>query len=409
MCTLVAIIGFVILTGLALWLSRKFPFESIWHYHESGCRGTFRLAQKIKGGAKCPACLWGYFGETITKVYCEVCKQTYYTDVQHKIGDKLVCPLHHGPVVMTDKSSIGPNAPDPPPDKKVLRGRKVLPKVVVAITVPALALYIGLNFLSSFISMLAAAGSTSALTLSTLLASVIGFLDVVLPAVGWGLVGVILAAGLYSLLHALSAMISNDFNQIHQSAQAEDPFEELRRQYQRRPKTPPETILRDTVDKSRYTILRQQLVIGILIIGMSVGALTCYLSVKTFEAARRVLQQAVLLGSTNIILFCIVFYSGKIFFKIDKKLISKGRFAWKLFLAGAFGTASVSTLILLPPLLGESVLAGSTVAIQLVINIIVDVVINTYDAIVTVVWKGFRQAVQDLTASFWEWLSYQKS
>ena len=123
MCTVVAIIGFVILTGLALWVARKFPFESIWHYHESGCGRTVRRAEVIEGGAKCPACLWGYFGETITKMHCKVCNQTYYTDVEHKIGDKFVCPLHHGPVVMTGESSIGPIPPDPPSDKKVPRGR----------------------------------------------------------------------------------------------------------------------------------------------------------------------------------------------------------------------------------------------------------------------------------------------
>ena len=108
---------------------------------------------------------------------------------------------------------------------------------MVAITVPALAVHIGLKLLSSFVSMLAAAGSATALTLSALLASAIGFLEAVLPAVGWGLVAVILAAALYSLLHAFSTMVSNDFNQIHESAQAEDskdPFEELRRHYRRR-------------------------------------------------------------------------------------------------------------------------------------------------------------------------------
>ena len=50
-------------------------------------------------------------------------------------------------------------------------------------------------------------------------------------------------------------------------------------------------------------------------------------------------------------------------------------------------------LIVLPPALGEYVLTGSAVAIQLAINLIGDVVITTYESVATLTWGRFRDAV----------------
>jgi predicted permease len=104
-------------------------------------------------------------------------------------------------------------------------------------------------------------------------------------------------------------------------------------------------------------------------------------------------QEVVLLGGTTVAVFCILYYAGRFFLGLDGVLASGTRFARGLVLSCMFGTASVFTLIVLPPALGEYVLTGSAVAIQLAINLIGDVVITTYESVATLAWGGFREAV----------------
>lgn len=65
-------------------------------------------------------------------------------------------------------------------------------------------------------------------------------------------------------------------------------------------------------------ILKQQVIIGFLLIGLSIGALVCHLSVKTLDETKEVVGQTIQLGTATITIYAILYhYGGILFFKLD--------------------------------------------------------------------------------------------
>jgi hypothetical protein len=413
MCPIIIVIAFVIFLMLGVWLVNTFPFASIWHHHESGCGRTFRLVRVIKPGERCPVCFFRFFSKRIFQMKCEGCDRmkdercnaTYYTDVEHKLGDKFSCPISGKSVVVKDVLTDSPPPSEALTQGDVSRWREVMrkaapPVVVTALTIPAI-----LTLMNWMISFLSTAATTSASALAALVASVLVALVAALPGIEWGLAWVILLGIIYWMLHVSLNRSAASFSEIYREAHsAPDPTDSLRELYHLSLNARPSIVLRETVNKSRDTILKQRLIISILMIGMVAGALTCYLSVKRFEATWQLLQNMLRLGSTNIVLCVIIYYVAKFLFKLDDLFASRTRFFKGMVLSLIYGTASVLTLISLI-ILGES-LSSSLIAAQLALGVIGEVILNCYEAITSLYWRTLGGTARVLGRRFWGWLSY---
>jgi len=142
-----------------------------------------------------------------------------------------------------------------------------------------------------------------------------------------------------------------------------------------------------TIDSGRNAILRQRRIIAVLIIGVILGLLACYLSRKTAEEIREVLQWIIQLGACNLFFFAVFYFAGKYLFKL-KKLDFKSNLIKGSALCLIFGLASVLTQLLLPSLLGESILSGPIIAIQLAGLIVVDVTLMFQETLAQIWWKA---------------------
>lgn len=124
-------------------------------------------------------------------------------------------------------------------------------------------------------------------------------------------------------------------------------------------------------------------------------ALKCYLPIKSIEEVRQVARSTVQLGTVNVIIFTITFYSARRYFELDKKVIQKRRHLKGITLAVIFGIATVLTMIILPIWLKAS-LSGSVIAIELTINVIVDVFVLVYEKLVNLLWKPPKDLYKDI-------------
>ncbi|MBX0330009.1 hypothetical protein K2Z83_20280 [Oscillochloris sp. ZM17-4] len=144
------------------------------------------------------------------------------------------------------------------------------------------------------------------------------------------------------------------------------------------PPKEPDPHLQDHLTRSNQVIRTQQYVIGALIIGMTIGQLVCILSVNTLEEARATLRTVAQVGIPTLV-FAMLFYGGIFFFKLEHRWASFADFRRGLLLSLLLGAATILTLILVPPLLGEDALSIDTIVISVAINIIGDVIINFFE------------------------------
>jgi len=351
----------------------------MWHYHESGCQWLFALDHVIGPMEPCPNCRT-CFRPLRVYVACEACNRKYVSDVRHPVGTETICPLCGSRVVV--KQLMVQDIREPGGDGHVPPSiGRVIIAVALVIMGSCCAIYAivqGVDWFASAIATVVAFLGSIAMT--------------VLLVLGLGLVGLLVLGILYLPIAIFAIRPIDEFDEIRRKVNdSKFSIGELGKDIVRQPQ--PQSlvdsrVVDEALDRSRSTILRQQLITGILVVVSAVGALFCYLSVKTLEQARQVVQETVQLGSVNIILFAIIFYSSKFFLKLDRVLASKGRFIKGLVLSLMFGVASVLTIIILPPLLGESTLSGSVIAITLTINVIVDVFLTSYEAIASICFEG---------------------
>jgi hypothetical protein len=348
--------------------------SGVLHYHESWCHEKFHLDQPLEAGENCPKC--GHPFLLQAEMNCHGCDTVYYTDVDHEVGDKFLCPIHGESVEVIDSKSTGPTRTSENNGEKA----NGFPVKVILLAIAATAIICGVPIFGNWVTSLVAAtvaGITSAI--SAFIGWIISIFTLALFFLAQGAIGIAILITIYLILYLLAARPTHSFAAIYQDAQKNRNLDTLGK----------------TADKGRDTILRQQAIIGLLIIALAMVVLNCYLSIKTTQRAVEVFQSAVLLGTANLIGFAIIFYASKFLFRLDNLWASK-RFLRGVMLSLMFGAATVSTLVILPTVLGEYLLPGSEIAIELTLNVIADVLISFYETIANLFWKTSRGTFQTL-------------
>lgn len=201
---------------------------------------------------------------------------------------------------------------------------------------------------------------------------------------------------IYFILITLERHSTKSFNEINIEVHRHEPFVGLRKLLEIPEDQPDKIVLKETVRRSGDTVIKQRKIIGLLIILLSIFVLICYLSRSTAAEPTQVVKKTIQLGTVNVVIFAFAFYSTRSFIKLDKKLkFVERKYRKAISLSIIFGLATVLTMVLFPLFLKEAV-SGSEIAIGLTINVIVDVLVMTYDKIVEFLWKKPKDIYSEL-------------
>jgi hypothetical protein len=310
---------------------------------------------------------------------CKGHPHVYSTYTRRKVGDKYRCPKTGKPVVVVDVSETHSATIANPNNDAGNRPPLIL--AVGLLIVPLLCLWLFSLVVKAFTFLVYFLGSAIQVGATILPSLGISMLLLVAMIAGYSL--------LYSLLHQPIKRLEDTYLKlerdglINRPPNGSDDNEHLLDDLLAgRPRPDARHAIRDLAEQSRRTVLTQQLIIGVLIIGMAIGQLVCYLSIETIEDARRVFRQSLQLGVPALIIFGILFYGGTFFFDLDKNLRNFGGFWRKIGLCVILGISTTFTLIIVPLLLDENAFSAQSIAINIVINVIGSVFIILYGKII---------------------------
>lgn len=397
-------------------------------YYHSVCGRAFKVRKELTPGDLCPMCKKLFV--RVTEVTCECSKFHHYiSDEESIVGQKGICPITGASVVTTkiDKKVLPPPPKKPKPTEnpgdRHRRGGQINPAscAIGAVILLAIGMPIFLWIVSA---------------ISYALSIVLDYLD----AVGYNVVNSLSMIALVVVIIACLGMLLNWVNSATSDTSREALDSEQHSRYRNQPTIraetnthqhpsarsndtprpddapvpahhrpvdasavpmtipadlgvpdpdrniiqhmlnlpPPQAVdlhLQDRLTRSGRIIRTQQYVIGALIVGMTIGQLICILSVDTLEEARATIRTVAQVGLPTLV-FAILFYGGLFFFKLEHKWASFANVRHSLLLSLMLGLATIFTLILVPPILGEAALSMDTITVSVAINIIGDVIIH---------------------------------
>lgn len=371
-------------------------------YYHSVCNEVFNLP--LKPGSICPRC--GERFAKIVEVRCQ-CSRThvYITDKWYNIGDEVNCPITKYPVKVVGRStknlsknlygeaSSPGQASESTTDFRIgSKSRRLLLYFLLGIIFVAIVdiFCLGASIIGLLIDFSFEVVFEVVNTLGDLIGSILTMFIDNLSLIGLIILGILGLLLLYNLIHGLSVGSVNEFSQDYPEAaarlnnllnqpasQGTRPTSELADDYR---------TIQNALEASKHAVRRQQFTIGGIIIGATIGLLICYLSIKSVEEARQAIKKAALIGAPTILIVAVLFYSGVFFFKLPDKWSTLSAFRIGTFLSALLGIATVCTLVVVPPLLGEGSLSEPDIAIGLTINIIGDVLINLFENSIEKYW-----------------------
>jgi len=372
-------------------------------YYHKRCDNTFESEGPIEI-TECPRC-HHRFGEVITKVTCTnpECKSTFYTDMEYQIGFSYPCPFCH------QEGTIRPI-------RNILRALRKIILIGFIGTIGSGIVYALINLINWVVSILAIATLTVQKT-------VFNILDVVnntittfqnemakfeatiqneIPMVIAGSIEIVKFLGVTMIvlvvfvifLYTITIRLTRPIEELDAIAKTRAPIHVYGKKYNI-PEDRPDLVLNDVVSRSNKVGLNQRRVIGFLVICVAILGLYCYLSKNTSSKPGEIAQTTLQLGTVNTIIFGIGFYGSKRFFGLDKKFMHQRKRLRGIVLSAIFGIATILTMIFLPLMLKKS-LSGSVVAVELVLNMVVDVFVMSYEKIVDLLWKSPKEIYKEI-------------
>jgi hypothetical protein len=351
-------------------------------FHESNeyCREL--LDEPVLPGTPCPKCQRPFV--KWVRVSCRVCGGTYITDTEYDPGQTVPCPLHGGLTF----SGKGQRQPGKLNRRLLIYGVTVLLGIFLLTTV--------VRWLLGVIGNLIAAGSR-------LMVNSIATVQISPSSIFLAVVAVTVLVLIYAAIYGVMVLPAASIQKSLRAAERRDVAEALRasfgmpfespevKQRRRIYNLPTDNgVLRESLKRSRRVIGIQQAVNGLLIIGIAIGGLLCFLAAETFKEIRQVVIQFLQQGTMTIAVYALLTYSAMQFMKLKGAFKSASAWIRGIYLSLLLGLSTVITLILIPVVAGEASLPGSPVAIGLTINVIGDVLINSYEGILNVFWGNGR-------------------
>lgn len=390
-----------------------------WHYHFE-CGNKFKLGHRIAFGELCPKCNQPF--AEIVRYTCNGCRAPFYTDRLFDIGTEWSCPIHGGPVVTvslnkeTFQTSQRIAAQLPGFIRTVATLISIFGSFIfkaLLVVVVLFAFFVILNWLVIGVESIQLLGAEAIQNItiqieetSRLIAVQIESTAKFIFALLTYLASATLAGTLVIFLIPFLARLVEPFNRIYQVGLRRNQLERLKTMYELPQAYPDHLVWRKSLEQTR-DVIRNLLIISCLLIissaiaGFVVGFLICFYAGQVFEETRRTVQQFIALGAFTVIFFAFIYYTIKTFFKLDQTLASSTKFRKGAILAIIFGMATTLTMIVLPPLLGEEIFSGSTIAIGLTINLIGDIIISFYEIAIDFFWKKPTEILYFVVMKLW--------
>ncbi len=354
----------------------------IYHCHEDGCNGKecFFADHPLDGVLDCPVCGKPVLFNVATE--CEICGNIFFSNKRHHLDERVWCPYCRDVRVVYkqgEPKNHGKGNPSPPVSGKDLSSGgaggmnstlALLFIVLVSFLIYGVVQLIywfahGINWLIQMFNLVFTQGGPILLENGIMLIALLA---------------------LFVGVHTLIVRPVSQFMNLQKRSKDQGFFStiKLKEYLGLPPSSPSYEILKPVLERSRNTIVIQQLIIAALLIGSAIGALCCYLSVRTLERATALLKDVVELGGITAVVFGIVFYALKFFIGLDRLLISKSSFFKGFIISAMFGFSTVVAMILIPillPLPSPENQKVSEIAVGLVMNVVVDVFVTSFETI----------------------------
>ncbi len=369
-----------------LWKIIMFWKYRTWHYHYK-CGKKFRRAEPILTGDPCPKCHHPF--DHIKKMTCHGCRNVYYSDDTHNVGDRFNCPIKGERVILDDKRMTNSKSAS----RKVRLNYALILYALIFFLVFGFTLVIldaaVPHFLHVVLPGLLAFAASLLATLTEMLAAIWGVILVGIRILGVFVLGLITLFVAFKVVDAFMSRSSEPFNDIYSASQKDYPVPAIRKLLSIPKNTKPtHEILKKSLANANDVIQTQKVIISLQFIALVLLGLAYYLSIRAFEELWQAFQLLAGLSVGGILVFAVLYFALKRLFplfRLEKQLKKQLPPLYDLIkgtgLAMMVGAASVITLVFLPPFLGQPYDRSSAIVATLSINLIADALITSYGAI----------------------------
>ncbi len=330
------------------------------YYHER-CGKTYQTFRPIKDRI-CPKCKKPFERWSIVTCKCPRNHQ-YYTDGIFEVGDESNCPFTGAKTIVTDVTFL----------ENIIRlFRHITPKKILFVS--------GSGFFGYAIIQLW-------FWIWDAIQSFLAILPSLLSSIWFGIITVAKLLALLASMGAGGAVATATVFVIITKALAQ-PFNQFDKKYRRFNKNELDKLPKRESASTKYVfdfsqeiVYRQHTLIMFLLLGIVWGALQCYLSIKSWEAAKQLFSQIAQIGTVAALMFAAFYYALEFRLNLDKKFTDRTNLPKGILVIALFGLASAITVAILSRL-ESSIPTSSEIAVSLAIDVTAAILMVLYGKVI---------------------------